>query len=107
MALVVTFNKAAEQVSGAQRTTFGSLAMDLLYPSTGEPFMARQFGLARLYQLHVYPSRGYVFEVDHTVLKLKAFYGNWDSVSDGPLIEVPNNTNLAALTGVRWKAVGL
>jgi hypothetical protein len=107
MTLVTTYNKAAEQCAGSQRTTFGSLAFDSLYPTNGEPFTARQFGLTRLYQLHVSPSAGFVFEPDHTALKLKAFYGNWDSVSDGPLIEVPNNTNLSALTGVRWQAEGL
>jgi hypothetical protein len=56
VAMVVTFDKAAEQCSGAQRTTFGSLSMDSLYPSNGEPFSALQFGLTRLYQLAVYPN---------------------------------------------------
>jgi hypothetical protein len=107
MALIVTFEKTAEQCSGAQRTTFGSLSMDSLYPSNGEPFTARQFGLARLHQLHVFPSKGYIFEPDHAALKLKVYWGDWNAVADGPLVEVPNNTDLSAVTAARWKAEGL
>lgn len=105
MALVVTFDKTAEQCSGSTRTTYGSLSMDSLYPSNGEPFTARQFGLTHLYQLAVYPSKGYVFEP--VGLKLKAYWGDWNAVADGPLVEVPNNTDLSAVTAARWKAVGL
>jgi len=107
MALVVTYNKAAEQCGGSQRTTFGSLAMDSLYPTNGEAFSPRQFWLSKLFNLHVFPSQRFLFEVNYAENKLKAFYANYDSLSDGPLIEVPNNTNLAALTGCRWKAVGV
>jgi hypothetical protein len=107
VALVVTFDKTAEQCSGSARTTYGSLALDSLYPSNGEPFTARQFGLTRLYQLAVYPSKGYVFEPDHTALKLKAFWGDWNAVADGPLVESPNNTDLSAVTAARWKATGI
>lgn len=57
MALVVTFNKTAEQCGGSQRTTYGTVAMGT-YPTTGEPFTARQFGLNRVYQLDVYPKQG-------------------------------------------------
>jgi hypothetical protein len=107
MALVVTFEKAVEQVSGSERTTYGTLAMDSLYPTNGEPFTARQFGLSRLFSLHVCPSQGFLFEVDYTARKLKAFYADADAASDGPLIECANNTNLAALTAVRWEASGI
>jgi hypothetical protein len=105
VALVVTFDKTAEQCSGSTRTTYGSLAMGSLYPSNGEPFTARMFGLTRLYQLHVCPSQGYVFEP--VGLKLKAYWADYNALSDGPLVECPNNTDLSAVTGARWKAVGL
>jgi hypothetical protein len=56
MALVVTYNKALEQVAGSARTTRGTLALDT-YPTNGEPFTARMFGLSKLFNLHVYPSK--------------------------------------------------
>lgn len=107
MALVVSYNKTLDQVAGRERTTMGTLAMDSTYPTNGEVFTARQFGLSHLHQLAVYPSHGYVFEPDYTALKLKAFYADYDAVADGPLIEVPDETDLAALTEVRWKATGI
>jgi hypothetical protein len=36
---------------------------------------------------------GHVARYDHVTKKLLAFYGNYDAV-DGPLIEVPNGTNI-------------
>jgi hypothetical protein len=41
MAMVVTYNKSAEQCGGSERTTYGSLAWDSTYPTNGEPFTAR------------------------------------------------------------------
>ena len=47
-----------------------------------------------------------MFEPDHTALKLKVFWADYNALADGPLVECPNNTNLAALTAVQ-KATGL
>jgi hypothetical protein len=107
MALVVTYEKTAEQCSGSMRTTFGSLAMDSTYPTGGELFSPRQFGLCRLFNLHVCPSKGFLFEVDYAANKLKAYYADYDALSDGPLIQVANNVSLAALTACRWRATGI
>ena len=84
MALVVTHYKTLDQVAGRERTTFGSLAMDSAYPSNGEIFSARQFGLWKLISLHVSPSEGYLFEIDYTTLKLKAFWGTMARSLRGP-----------------------
>jgi hypothetical protein len=70
-------------------------------PSNGETFSPRQFGLSQLFNLHVCPSQGFIFEVDYGTKKLKAFYADYDALADGPLIECPNNTNLATLTAYR------
>ena len=43
---------------------------------------------------------GYVPVYDKATDKLKVYYANNDGGADGPLIEVPNNTNLAAVTFV-------
>jgi hypothetical protein len=104
MAPVTTYNKAAEEVAGAAKTTHGTFGLTGVYASGGVALTPRQFGLQQIHQLAVYPSRGYVFEVDHAALKLKAYYQDADSVTDSALVQVPNNTNLVALTEVRWKA---
>jgi hypothetical protein len=104
MGLVVGYDKPLDQVAGSARTTMGRLSWDGTYPTNGEPFTARQFGLTRLFQLHVFPSAGYIFEPDHAALKLKAYYADYDALTDSPLIEVANNVSLAALTAVQWKA---
>jgi hypothetical protein len=104
--MVITHNKTLEQVSGSERTTRGTLAFGT-YPTNGEPFTARQVGLSRVFSVHIYPSKGFLFEPDLAASKLKAFYADYDATSDGPLIEVPNNTDLAALTAVYWKAEGV
>jgi hypothetical protein len=62
--------------------------MDSLYPTNGEPLTARQFGLQQIYELHVSPSQGYIFEWDQANSMLKAFYADYDVGADGPLIEV-------------------
>jgi hypothetical protein len=106
VALVTVFHKAAQEVGGSAKTTHGTLTLGV-YASDGVPFIPRQFGLTQIHQLAVYPSQGYLFEPDHTALKLKAYYADYDALADGPLIEVPDLTSLAALTDVRWKAVGI
>jgi hypothetical protein len=100
-------DKTLDKVSGVGRTTRGVLAFDSLYPPNGEPLTARQVGLSVIDKMHVEPKNGYIFEFVRSTKKLKVYYADYDVVADGPLIEVPENTDLAALTGVTWEAVGV
>jgi len=48
---------------------------------------------------------GYVFAYDAANQKLKAYYGDYSEASDGPLVEVPDSTDLGSVT-IRVMAFG-
>ena len=78
-------------------------AGDGAYPTGGTP------GFAALFQAKTKDSRspvavisqdcgGYVAVYDLANDKLKVYYGDNNNASDGPLIEVPNATDLSGVT---------
>lgn len=89
-----------------------TVAFDNSYPTGGEQLGsaataaagAAALGLSTVLFLHASSTSGYTFEYDYAG-KLLAYYGNNDA-ADGPLIEVPNATDLSAVTGVRILAIG-
>lgn len=103
--MALTVSLTLQGVHGAQRIATGTISFDSSYPTDGESFTLSQLGFgSQLYHLNVSPKSGYVFEVDYTNKKLKAYIvGSTSSV----LSEVANTTDLSALTGVRFFAVGV
>jgi hypothetical protein len=93
-------------VAGNKRHTRGTMAFDDSYPTAGEAFTARQFGLSVVEQVVIPPHLGYTIEADLSASKMLVYYADYDAGADGPAIEFPDQTSLAALTGVRWSAVG-
>ena len=99
MALTVSYNAPSdpERFTRNRAVLFGTVDFDSSYPTGGETldlsgyFDTVQFVLAE-------PTSGYVFEYDHTNLKLKAYTAG---------SEVSNATDLSAVTGVNFMAVGL
>lgn len=82
---------------------FGTIAFDSSYPTNGE---AISFGIANVSIVIVAPAGGYTFEYDSSAGKIKAYYGDYSSTSDGALTEVANATDLSALTAVPYIAIG-
>lgn len=94
----------AAVVTVKQRRKFGNgfaviadVAMDSSYPTGGEAVTARQFGLEVFDFVLGAPSGGYVPEFDHASKKLKVYYGDNDKASDGPLIQIPDKTDIATV----------
>lgn len=73
------------------------VTMDDSYPTGGEEVLPAKFGLTSLSMVQAAPSGGYVLEYDHANKKLKAYYGDYDAVADGALIEVAAAANLSAV----------
>lgn len=106
MALTVT-TPVAEPLGLACH--FRKVAFDSSYPTGGEALTAADLGFedaAANLIVHVPMKSGYMFEYDGTNAKIKAYYGDNNNASDGPLIEVPNTTDLSALTDVLVIAYG-
>lgn len=82
------------------------ITMSDSYPTDGESIDAQAFGLEVLDFVNPASTNGYVFSFDHTNKKLMAYYSDYDGIADGALIQVPNATNLSAVT-VRAMAFGL
>lgn len=75
---------------------------DAAYPTGGTPLFQElvraRFG-DRREVIAVFPQDcgGYTCAYDKTNDKLKVYYGDFNNASDGPMIEVPNTTNLSAV----------
>ena len=85
----------------------GKITFDSSYPTGGEAITVANFNFSGgILALFLEPSLGgYVPVWDGTNSKIKVLYGDYDNVSDGPLIEVPNTTDLSAVV-VRFIAFG-
>lgn len=84
---------------------FGTVDFDASYPTGGEAFNAEsESGFSDVFTVQVLPKNGYVFEyVDSATAadrKIIARYADYDAAADGALIQVPDTTNLSAVTGV-------
>ena len=82
-----------------------TVAFDSSYPTGGEAITAAQFGLAAIDDVIVTNGGGYVVSYIPSTGKLLVRYADYDAVADGALVEVPNATNLSALT-VRVIVIG-
>jgi hypothetical protein len=70
---------------------------DSSYATGGESLTAADLGVKRIEHVsQEISSTGHVVVYDYANSLLKAYYGNYDA-ADGPLIEVPNGTNLSAV----------
>lgn len=99
--MAVTYtNKKVPQFVGTQRMVVADVTMDSSYATNGESVTAASFGLSRLDRLVCYPASGYIpqWNGSTSAPKIKVYYGDNNNASDGPLIEVPNTTDLSAIT---------
>jgi hypothetical protein len=63
----------------------------------GEPVTAANVELSAISHMVIEPAEGYVFQYVASTGRIKAFYGDWNNASDGPLVEVPDTTNLSLI----------
>lgn len=108
MAITVTLDPQPAGMTnmGAVSARFGTLTLDSSYPTGGYAVAKGDFQLSvSLHDVDVSLGGGYVFDFDRANSKLRVWYGDNNNASDGPLIEVPNGTNLASVTA-RFRAYG-
>ena len=84
----------------------GTFDFDDSYPTGGESFDVSNFFPKGVVAVIPSPKSGYVFEYDSDGEKLLAYYADYDAVDDGALIEVADTTDLAAITDVKFVALG-
>lgn len=106
MALTVTSVTGRKESLGSKRFEIVDLAFDASYPTGGEALTAATLGFATIDFVLVEPAAGYSFEYDHANSKVIARYGDLNAAGDGPLIQIPDTTDLSAVTGVRALVIG-
>lgn len=115
MALTVTYDDNAGGISkqvtattGGLRFVTGQIDFDASYPTGGEALdLGTMLQGATLKGVFIETKNGYIFEYDYTNEKVKAMYFDYSNASDGVAVEVPDTTNLSAVTDVRFLAWGV
>lgn len=93
-------------VMGDLRFAAIDVTPDASWLAAGEALVAADFGLTTLMAVICESKGGYVFTYDRTNGKLLAYYGDNNNASDGPLIAVPDTTDISAIGKVRLVAFG-
>ena len=85
-----------------QHLNLVNLTFDDSYPTGGELLGPADLGTTYppLFVFGVRDCAGYVFDWDRANQKLKVYYSDDNDSSDGPLIEVPNTTDLSTLSPI-------
>jgi len=93
---------------GKRKFSTGTIAFDASYPTDGEAVTAANLGFGTtIDSLQVIGGTlGYVADFDKTASKIRVYYADNNGGADGPLIEFPNATSLAAITAARFIAFG-
>lgn len=109
--MAATVTKTFENPLGTQWLVQGTISFvgDTSYPTGGEALTIDNLGVRTLDALLLYPTNsGYVpvWDGSKTAPKIMMFYGDNNNAADGPLIEVPNATDLSAQTGMQFVAFG-
>lgn len=92
---------------GAKRCVIADVDLDSSYPTGGESLTPANLRLGRIDFLIAEPSAGYVFTYDRTNKKLLAYYADNNAAGDSALIQVPDTTDLSAVTNIRIFAIGV
>lgn len=94
----------ASGVGGRRKLTITNIAMDDSYPTGGEAVAATVLGLTTVAGAVTQASGGYQAEYDVSNGKVILYYADYDASGDGPLIEVPNATDVSTVvvTIIAW-----
>lgn len=99
MALTISMTGDTSGLVGNRRFSRGTIAFDSSYPTGGESFTAADIALKNIDFIDITAKGGYVFEFDYTNNKIIVY--------SGALAQVADTTDLSALTGVRFLALGV
>lgn len=109
----ITFVADRPELVGTKRSVSGTATFDSSYPTGGEPVTPALLGLAFLSDLDFEVASGssttaYIVRWDRSVASPKAmvYFGDYNNAADAAFLEVPNTTDLSALT-VRFTATGV
>lgn len=106
MALTVTDPVGFPISLGSRYLNIRHVDFDTSYPTGGEPLTFEDLGFSRAPDVVIALPKTRVFEYDSANEKLKAYEGDYSNAADGPLVEVPNATDLSAHTDVVVLAIG-
>ena len=84
----------------------GTLAFDASYPTGGEATTDISGHFTELLGVLIESKSGYTFSYDYTNNKVLAYYVDNNAAADSAQIQVPDTTDLSAVTGVRFFAWG-
>lgn len=103
MAATVAITKTID-IGSTEKLYYGTIALDVSYPTGGEAIDVT--ANERFDVLIAQPTSGYAFQWDAANQKLLAYRADYDAVADGPLVQVPDTTDLSAVTGIQFIAIG-
>lgn len=102
MAAVVTV--AGTEPLGERNLYWGTIALDASYPTGGEALdVSGNESFDIVLCTH---NGGYSFDFVKSSQKLIAYYADNNNASDGPQIQVPDTTDLSAITAIPFIAIG-
>jgi hypothetical protein len=94
--VALSFSEVKKGVVGDLKYSITNVTFDSSYPTGGEAVTVADFGFTHdILHLNCAPGGGIVFEFDDTNTKILAFWGDNNNAADGPLVEVPNTTDLS------------
>lgn len=100
MPITLTRVANSRQVSGHRRQVELDFVCDNSYPTGGYTITPAMCGLKRITKAVVIENPdGYDFHYDRATSKLLVRYFDYNNAADGPIIEVPNTTNIATVNG--------
>jgi hypothetical protein len=111
MAAVFTETSRIDLGSGNLLIT-GTLAMDSSYPTNGEALDLSGYfpgGSLWLFSADLVSSAGYLLAHDGGTPadgKIEVYYMDYDAVADGVPVEIPNATDLSAITAAKVVMIG-
>lgn len=98
--MTVTFSQVLRGKIDNQNLTITNVTLDATYPAGGEAITANNVGLSTISALIPLGSpAGATYEWDSTNAKLKAYYADYSTTTDGLLIEIAVG-DTAILSGV-------
>jgi hypothetical protein len=100
----ITKRKASQVGQESMGVAVISVVGDSAYPTGGSASFedkvqtALGMGSIELYGVTALDAKGYQVAWDRTNDKLKVYRGDNDNAGDGPMVEVPNTTDLSGVT---------
>lgn len=93
--------------AGNRNINICDIDFDASYATGGEALTPATVGMQQFDLVLCESAVGYVFRYDYTANTLLAYWADNNGVADSALIQVPDTTNLSAVTNVRTLIIGV